>query len=111
MRQVIINTHSTAVVAEAPDDSLLIAESVETYADGERGANVRFSCLPETWRGNAPEKPHVVAKGDLLAYLNPRFASSPLDPETRPIQAGKRRRALKVRDREDLQRLLPSEVM
>ena len=105
LRQVIVNTHSPAVVGEAPDDSLLVAEAMETLIDGTRRTQVRFACLPDTWRADAPEKPPIVAKGDLLAYLNPRAISpTPPDetPQTRP-PTGRR----KVREHPDLQPLLP----
>jgi predicted ATPase len=100
LRQVIVNTHSPAVVGEAPEDSLLVAEAKETLIDGTRRTQVRFACLPDTWRANAPEEPPLVAKGQLLAYLNPRALSpAPPDkaPRTKP-QSGRR----KVRERADL---------
>src|SRR5579872_2831297 len=50
LRQVIVNTHSPAVVMQIPDDSLLVAESKETVRAGRRFQRVCFSCLPDTWR-------------------------------------------------------------
>ena len=97
LRQVIVNTHSPALVSEVPDDSLLVAELKEDLRDGLRFNKVCFSCLSDTWRAKAPEKPAIVSKGKLLAYLNP--ASSP-----RP---GITRRTKRVVDRDDLQMLLP----
>ena len=97
LRQVIVNTHSPAVVSEVPDDSLLVAELKEDLRDGLRFNKVCFSCLSDTWRAKAPEKPAIVSKGKLLVYLNP--ASSP-----RP---GITRRTKRVVDRDDLQMLLP----
>jgi predicted ATPase len=69
LRQVIINTHSPALVAQVPDDSLVIAELKETCREGKRFRAARFGCLPETWRHKA-ETPEV-SKGILLSYLNP----------------------------------------
>lgn len=46
LRQVIINTHSPAVVAQVPDDSLLVAEPQEVLVQGHRTQGVVFSCLP-----------------------------------------------------------------
>lgn len=69
LRQVIINTHSPAVVAQIPDDSLLVAEPIESIQRGKRCKIVRFSALPENWRLSAGI--HAVARGKLLSYLNP----------------------------------------
>jgi predicted ATPase len=74
LRQVIINTHSPAVVQQVPDDSLLVAERKSTFVSGKRFKRVCFSCLPETWRylkDPEPSTVNVVAKGQLLSYLNP----------------------------------------
>ena len=97
LRQVIVNTHSPAVVSEVPDDSLLLAETKEDVRDGRRFKKVSFSCLSDTWRTKAPGKTDIVSKGKLMAYLNP--ASPPIP---KPTQRTKR-----VVDRKDLQRLLP----
>ena len=51
LRQVIVNTHSPAVVYQVPEDSLLVAESRETVkGGGERFDRLSCSCLPGTWR-------------------------------------------------------------
>ncbi len=74
LRQVIINTHSPAVVAQVPDESVLVAELKETIRGGQRFHRVCFSCLPDTWRATelaAEEHTSVVSLGTLLAYLNP----------------------------------------
>jgi len=97
LRQVIVNTHSPAVVSEAPDASLLVAEIKEDIRDDRRFKKVNFSCLSDTWRTKAPEKPSVVSKGKLLAYLNPASPSQPME----------KRRTRRVVDRDDLQMLLP----
>jgi len=97
LRQVIVNTHSPSVVSEVPDGSLLVAESKEAMGDGRRFKKVIFSCLSDTWRTKAPEKPSIVSKGKLMTYLNP--ASSP--PPKRES------RSRRVVDRDDLQMLLP----
>ena len=70
LRQVIINTHSSAVVMQVPLESLLIADLVES--SDERGVFQRttFSSLSKTWRthdGNA----QPVAPGKLLSYVSP----------------------------------------
>jgi hypothetical protein len=71
LRQVIINTHSPAVVLQVPEDSLLVAELKEAVLSDQRFKRVCFSCLPDTWRQKAPEEVSDVPLGDLLAYLNP----------------------------------------
>jgi predicted ATPase len=92
LRQVIINTHSPSVVAQVPDDSLLVAELKETLRNGQRFTRVAFSPLENTWRDKIPEVVMAVAKGKLMAYLN-------------PISNGER--SSRVMDRPDLQLLLP----
>ena len=71
LRQVIINTHSPSVVAQVPDDSLLVAELKETVHEGHRFKRVAFSPLPSTWREKAPDGVVPVPRGKLMAYLNP----------------------------------------
>lgn len=105
LRQVIINTHSPAVVSEVPDDSLIVAELKETVRSGQRFQRVSFGCLEGTWRqtgAGEDESPSVVAKGNLLAYLNPITA-----PVPEPNQNGREKKARRVVDRPDLQALLP----
>ncbi len=119
LRQVIINTHSPAVVQQVPEDSLLVAESRETVRSNQRFKRVCFSCLPgtwrdpSTWRNKGPktetEKVNIISKGQLLAYLNP-VSSEKIDSgsnghheHTRYSQHKTRR----VRDRKDLQPLIP----
>jgi predicted ATPase len=70
LRQVIVNTHSPAVVQQVPDYALLVAQPAEMIHSDMRFAGVRFCCLPDTWRAKSPEA-HVCKMGDLLAYLNP----------------------------------------
>ncbi|MFH1351880.1 MAG: AAA family ATPase [Pseudomonadota bacterium] len=97
LRQVIVNTHSPVVVSEVPDDSLLVAETKEDMQDGRRFKKVGFSCLSNTWRTKATEKPPIVSKGKLIAYLNPAS----------PSQSKEKQRPRRVADRDDLQMLLP----
>jgi predicted ATPase len=115
LRQVIINTHSPAVVMQVPDDSLLVAELRETVRSDQRFKRVCFGCLPDTWRQTKdpePNKVNVIPKGKLLAYLNPvpsedtEFDDNGYDPnhqQPKHIKSKKRR----VVDREDLQPLIP----
>ena len=95
LRQIIINTHSPSVVAEVPDDSLVIVVD-RTMSFGERLVRVpTFVGLPDTWRAKVAGQ--AVSRGLLLPYLN-------------PIQQHTlhRRNSNRVADREDLQMLLPN---
>ena len=68
LRQVIINTHSPAVVQQVPDDSLLFADLVEKISEHEGiYKSIRFSCLPNTWRADAPEYINIIPRGEILA--------------------------------------------
>jgi hypothetical protein len=110
LRQVIINTHSPSVVAQVPEDSLLVAELKETVLSGQRFKRVNFSPLPGTWREKAPEKISPVPKGKLIAYLNPVMpngAESDLDAEPEYTSESQRIKMVRVVDRPDLQPLLP----
>jgi predicted ATPase len=98
LRQVIVTTHSPQVVAEVPHDSLLIAEAVTQWSAGERSARLRFAPLPDTWRSRLDPALQPVARGVLLDFLNPLGGDTVADGEP----ASKR-----VKDRDDLQMLLP----
>ncbi|MFH0727436.1 MAG: AAA family ATPase [Pseudomonadota bacterium] len=108
LRQVIVNTHSPVVVGETPEDSLIVAEVIDTLAAGVRGTMVRFSCLSETWREEAPEKPNVVAKGHLLAYLEPKSITTESDRQNIQTIKKTETRIQKVRERKEFQvRMFP----
>jgi predicted ATPase len=90
LRQVIINTHSPAVVMEVPEDTLLIAETVRVRVSSKESYDkVIFSAVAKTWRQKLGIS--VVPKGSLLTYLNPirRVDFSPL--QLRFSQASNRR--------------------
>jgi predicted ATPase len=97
LNQVIINTHSPSVVSCVGDDTLLVARSMRGLRDGP-GTRVAFQPLPGTWRDMGGSE--AVARGDLLAYLNP--------------QASLRRTVVgeppSVIQRSDLQSLLPQDA-
>lgn len=111
LRQVIVNTHSPAVVLQVPEDTLLVAEPRELICSGKRFNGVRFSCLPDTWRtSKSAGKADVCTKGDLLAYLNPVLPSeAQLDEDEmhskRPVRTPRSRR--RVIDREDIAPYFP----
>ncbi len=101
LRQVIVNTHSPAVVQQVNDDSLLVAEL--------RDKEVRFSCLQDTWRVTMSNVP-TVSKGKLLAYLNPvaetNVTRQDLLTENKSEIEKNRIKKRRVIDREDLKQFL-----
>jgi predicted ATPase len=111
LRQVIINTHSPLVVAQIPDDSLLVAESIDVNQSGKRYKVVRFSPLAETWRQKkVTDEIKVVSKGKVLSYLNP--VSYEELPRGNGISYRKNKtpplKQRRVIDRSDLQPYLPN---
>jgi predicted ATPase len=97
LRQVIVNTHSPVFVSIAPESSLLVAELKQTIKNGQSFLRSSFGYLPNTWRDKI-EKVEFVSKGKLISYLNP--VGLPVD---RKAEKEKR-----IRDRNDLQLLLPN---
>jgi predicted ATPase len=82
LRQVIINTHSPAVVQLVPEDSLLVAELKEMIANNHRYKGVCFSCLPDTWRTKIEnENISIISMGKLLPYLNPVIDEQAIDED------------------------------
>ncbi len=71
LRQVIINTHSPAVVRQVHDDELLVAELVEADVDGKPRKQVQFNGLSDTWRSEQAQS--AVSREQLFYYLNPIF--------------------------------------
>jgi predicted ATPase len=114
LRQVIINTHSPAVVSEVDEDSLLFAQLHEIVRDGQRFQSVHFAPLPGTWRTKGSERAAEVLKGDILVYLSGPRPSKQLDPEDEAptstnghsTLSNVARKPRRVIDREDMQRLL-----
>ena len=77
-----------------------MAELKEAFVDGQRFKKVEFSSLDGSWRNKLPDARPPVARGVLLSYLNPLSNQDQREGAQRPP----RRR---VRDRPDLQMLLP----
>jgi predicted ATPase len=96
LRQVIINTHSPSVVAQVPDDTLLLAENRESRSHGQKFKKLTFSCLPATWR-SASTKMDSISRGKLLAYLSPAAV------EDNPLSLNGPPGSTRVIDRKDLQ--------
>lgn len=103
LRQVIVNTHSPAVVAQIVDDCLLLAESKELFRDSERSRCVVFSALSSTWRTTDPQT-RVTPRGKILSYLRPIGRGEA--PEELSNKVGSRRKRQRVIDRRDIQYVL-----
>lgn len=88
LRQVIINTHSPAVVNEVPEAALLVAKNVPAPWDGDPVNSLAVMGLQGTWRNRAGGP--GASLGDFLPYVNPI--------ERSPRRAGLDRRLI---DRED----------
>jgi hypothetical protein len=88
---------------QVPDDSLLMAETVDVIRDQVSFKALQLRCLSDTWREKAPN-PKPVSKGQLLAYLNPvsRAAGNGWDGSVREDGASDERRTRRVIDREDV---------
>jgi predicted ATPase len=71
LRQVLVNTHSPAVVGQVPEGSLLFAE-----VSGKEAA-LRLRCVQGTWRTRTSAEAETIALGQVLAYLNPVPEASP----------------------------------
>ncbi len=122
LRQVIVNTHSPAVVGLVVDDDLLVAEPWERIM--ERDANdrepgtrdrllcraVRFSWLENTWRHRALKDVRTVSRGMLSAYLNPLAFSEGAERTSATHEQRKGGRARLVKDRADLRDMVPQIV-
>jgi len=107
LRQVIVNTHSPAVVGLVDDDDLLVAEP-RLVPSGESGCRgVSFAWLNDTWRHKAFPKTRTVSRGLLGAFLNPLAYCEEDEPPMAEDGRRKPPRRRRVKDREDLQKLLP----
>jgi len=106
LRQVIINTHSPAVVLQVTDESLLMADLIDNVRDGKRFKSLTFRCLPGTWREKAGGTP-VIARGKLLDYLNPVEPCVNGDSSNADDTAETPSKPRRVIDRSDLQQFFP----
>lgn len=95
LRQVIINTHSPSVVACVHDDALLAAHAERAHESEASRLSIRH--LPDTWRDDAGSAEPTIARGDLLAYLNPLQVID-ANPDTPRVGA------TRVMHRQDMQR-------
>ncbi len=106
LRQVIINTHSPAVVNLVPDDSLLVAESKEMVQDGQELKGACYSWLHDTWRQKAAPDVNPVTRDKLLDHFIPLMTED-RDSTGQPLKS-KHKKPRQVADQPDSQLLLPS---
>lgn len=99
LRQVIVNTHSPAVVQLVDEDHLVLAVPTPKRHGEQRFTAVAFRPLSDTWRARADEHTQALASGHVLRYL------FPLDARRRSRDVGTRR----VMDRPEAQLALPLE--
>lgn len=102
LRQVIVNTHSPAVVSLVDDDSLVVSHLTEMRKDSKTFKAANFSWLSKTWRAEAEPNVRAVSPGKLLSYLNP-FKSDDLSKSHRHTPYKRTR----VKERPEFQLLLP----
>ena len=103
LRQVIINTHSPAVVQQVPDYSLVYADLEEKIRAGKRFKIATFKGMSETWRDSGDEPQQVLSKGKLLGYLDPvQVANDDIDLDI-DSSNGKKRRVI---DRKDIHQMI-----
>jgi len=107
LRQVIINTHSPGVVAAVNDDDLLLAEPCEVVLSGARTSAIRFAWLDDTWRAKARSEERPIARGHLIAYLNP-LATHQANDAHAALSGQSQSKKRRVIDRTDLQMMLPN---
>lgn len=100
MRQVIVNTHSPAVVNCVDESSLVIATSGEALSSGDAHRTLILFGLPNTWRAAGAGPPASLLP--LLPYL-PRTA----EPHDR---TPRKKEARTVLEREDVRQILLFDV-
>lgn len=102
LRQVIVNTHSPAVVATCHDSDLIVASAEPTRDKTLAGDAASFQWLEHTWRARFSKR-RPVARSRLLAYLSPQ---SP-DSGDQGAATGLDFAPVRVMDRPDMQLFLP----
>ena len=109
LRQLIVATHSPAIVQQVPDDCLLVVQAGDAVPGGHAAGGARCRHLGGTWRDQGEPRPPALAKTELLAFLNPVAPAAPVTAAppgaaSEPLARTARTRLI---DRPDLQPLLP----
>lgn len=105
MRQVIINTHSPSIVSFVDEADLVYASGSREAEDEGGGSEVQFQFLEGTWRAVADARARTISRSSLLSYLNP-LGEGPTGSDERSTASER----VRVKDRPDLQLLLPLEA-
>lgn len=71
LRQVVVNTHSPAVIAQVNDADLLLAQPRRIRIDDRICERPAFRCLADTWRHEAGLEKRAATRGDVLQLLRP----------------------------------------
>lgn len=107
LRQVIVNTHSPAVVGEVQDDDLLLATTEIVPFEQRWCSTPSLGWMANTWRAAArPEMP-AIAPGVVVSYLNPHEPKAASGQVEYLSGEERRRRGTRVIDRPDIQMWLP----
>lgn len=101
LRQVIINTHSPAVVSLIKESDLLVSHLKETTKQTITYKTAAFSWLSKTWRAEANPEIRPIAVGKLISYLNP------YQVEDYILNQEKKAMTKRVKDRPELQMMFP----
>lgn len=115
LQQVIVNTHSPAVVRQVNDDDLVAADAQEVIQKGQRFKGVVFRALPDTWRARGVAERDLLPHSRLMAYLDsfksPTNADAPVAPAGKtPSANGKaQHHPRRVIDRPDIQQMFDLE--
>ena len=100
LRQVIINTHSPAVVQQVDPNALVVAESIDCIEQGHRTQAVSFGCIKTSdgWRATTTPPPREVSLGRLLSYLSLSPDTKVDDSESEPEGVSPPREPVRVID-------------
>lgn len=104
LRQVIVNTHSPWVVAQIPDEALLMALRATRREAESRWVLPVFQGLADTWRARAEPEEAAVSRAEVLAFLQPMQSREVYLRTLRDLGEKPSRRVI---DREDLNYRLP----
>lgn len=106
LSQVIINTHSPAVVGQIPDDCLVVAELKEYVKGRKRFKGLSSGCLDGTWRTKATDNTRVISIGELLSYLNPVAPETETDLGFCAEKKSMASKTCRVIDRKDIKQMM-----
>ncbi len=107
LRQVIVNTHSPAVVGEVRDDDLLLATTEIVPFEQHWCPTPSLKWMENTWRAEARRDKPAIAPGVVVSYLNPHRPKT-VSSEIEYLPGEKRRsRGTRVIDRPEIQMWLP----